>query len=103
MFFKKKNLFKLLAFLYLFSVQEAFSNTFLYIHDDNICKTDTNDSDLDCISHCFLEQIENLNYSDNTCFVKRKSNLIHQPKLVNQFSILVAQKSHSPPLQLSNN
>ena len=103
MFFKKNFFLKILAFLYLFSVQESFSNNFLNIHDEGICKTDTNDSDLDCISHCFLEQIENLNYSDNTCFVKRKSNLIHQPKLVNQFSILVAQKSHSPPLQLSNN
>ena len=103
MFLKKNSLFKFLAFLYLFSVQEAFSNTFLYTHDENICKTNTNDSDLNCISHCFLEQIENLNYSGNTFFLERKSNLIHQPKLVNQFTTLVAQKSHSPPLKLSNN
>ena len=84
----------------MFSVQESFSNNFLNIHDEGICKTNTNDSDLDCISHCFLEQIEKLNYSSDVFFLKRKSNLICQPKLVNQFSILVAQKSHSPPFKL---
>ena len=96
----KKIFFQSIAFLYLFSVQESFSNSFQYVHDENICKTDTNDSDLDCISHCFLEQIEKLNYSSDVFFLKRKSNLICQPKLVNQFSILVAQKSHSPPFKL---
>ena len=99
----KKIFFQSIAFLYLFSVQESFSNSFQYVHDENICKTDTNDSDLDCISHCFLEQIENGNYFNNIFFLKRKNNLTYQPKLLNQFSILVAEKSHSPPLQLSNN
>ena len=100
MFLKTKIIFKILAFLYLLSVQVALSNTFLYLHDENICKTDTNDFDLDCISHCSLEQIENLNYSGNIFFLKRENNLINQPNLVNQFSILVAQKSHSPPSKL---
>ena len=97
MFLKKKFLFKLLAFFYVFSAQVALSNTFLYIHDENICKTDTSDSNLDCISHCSLEQMENLDNSINTFFLKIPLNFSHDPKLVNQFSIFVAQKSQSPP------
>ncbi|MDC3091886.1 hypothetical protein OA848_05820 [Rickettsiales bacterium] len=97
---KKNIFFKLVTFFYLFSVQVALSNTLLYSHDENICKTDIDDSNLDCLTHCSLEQMENLDNLMNFPLLGEKKSLASDLKLMNQFFLQVAQKSHSPPNKL---
>lgn len=96
----KNIFFKFVAFFYLFSVQVALSNTNLHSHDENICKTDTDDINLDCLTHCSLEQMENLDNSTNLNLLGEKKSLVNDLRLINHFFLLVAQKSHSPPNKL---
>ena len=50
-------------FIFAYSSQVATLNIYTNHNDNNICKSDEKNNNLECISHCCLTQFDNFNYS----------------------------------------
>ncbi len=55
----------ILSFLFIFaySSQVATLNIYTNHNDNNICRSDEKNNNIECISHCCLTQFDNFNYS----------------------------------------
>ncbi len=95
--FKKISIY-IFFFLYFLSIETALSNIFLSEHNTNICKSDESNTNLDCLSHCALVQMDNLKIGDDF--------FSHFERFLINFDIIpietlkktiIEPKSNSPP------
>ncbi len=95
---KRSSIF-LIIFFYFLSIQSALSNIYVDKHNQNICKSDESNSDLDCLSHCALMQMDNLNFENDLFVLFGKSfSDVYKSQIETKKHVIFDPKSNSPPL-----
>ena len=97
----KKYLTFFLISLFLSGIQISIGSSSDNEHDKNICKSESNDTDINCSKHCLSNFYDS---NDLTQFYRYDLRPIlqniNQLKKDYNFFLVIEKKSHSPPIRL---
>lgn len=97
----KKIFSALIITFFLSSFNFSLTHSIISSHDDNICSSSSNKLDINCISHCAITVIENLDTTKLALFLDETFNYKNYSKFL-KFSLYfdIRPQSNSPPLLL---
>ncbi|MAZ07083.1 MAG: hypothetical protein CMM99_01265 [Rickettsiales bacterium] len=98
-----KTILTLLIYFFISGLQLSLANTFINFNDENICKStdDSNENDIECISHCILEINSDYNSEKLVDITKNHKLIFSSQKKFETLNFLnIEPKSNSPPFFL---